>query len=273
MSDAASNVWEAKVPAGTLATQLYVDGKTAPIDQQSPKALQLDLSNFQVTTGFDISGSTASFFQNLAATMTPAELHEVRFVWNPTVPTAWEESECPVGSVTATAVVIAQLCWDNLTNKEPAIYGGNSSNVTPYNLKLDTAPSAIDNTYVPSTGANPPASGEWYLDQPAGELYYAPWCSSAGSPRTCNSWPLGSRWLTSRPARKAPRSPWAPDKRSDLSAARLLTRSTENFRLRHSCSHGGCPAARLCRPGGRWSRWMPQSVAGSGGPGPRSAPR
>lgn len=174
LSDAASNVWEAKVPAGTLATQLYVDGKTAPIDQQSPKALQLDLSSFQVTNGFDISGSTASFFQNLAATMTPAELHEVRFVWNPAVPTDWEESECPVGSVTATAVVMAQPCWNNLTNKEPTIYGGNSSNVTPYNLKLDTAPSAIDNTYVPSTGANPPAPGEWYLDQPAGELYYVP---------------------------------------------------------------------------------------------------
>jgi hypothetical protein len=173
-SSAGSNVWEARVPAGTVATQLYVDGKTAPVDQQSPKTLQLDLGSSHVTNGFDVSGSTASYFQSLAAHMTAAQLHEVRFVWNPAVPTDWEESECPVASVTATAVDMAQPCWNNLTDKEPTIYGGNSSNVTPYNLNLDTPPSAIENTYVPSTGANPPAAGEWYLDQSADELYYVP---------------------------------------------------------------------------------------------------
>jgi hypothetical protein len=167
------NVWEANVPAGTVATQLYVDGQTAPIDQQSPKSLQLDLSSFNVT-GFPVTGSTASFFAGLAAHMTPAQLRQVRFVWNPAVPTDWEESECPVDSVTATAVVMAQPCWNDLTNKEPTVYGGNSSNVTPYNLKPNTLPTEIENTYVPSTGANPPAAGQWYLDQAASKLYYVP---------------------------------------------------------------------------------------------------
>jgi hypothetical protein len=167
-------VWEAKVPAGTVATQLYVDGTTAPIDEQTPKSLQLELPSSNATSGFAVSGSTASFFAGLAAQMTPAQLREVRFVWNPAVPTDWEESECPVASVTATAVVMAQPCWNDLTNKEATVYGGNSSNVTPYNLNLNTAPTEIQDTYVPSTGANPPAAGEWYLDQSANELYYVP---------------------------------------------------------------------------------------------------
>jgi hypothetical protein len=169
-----SGVWEAKVPAGTVATQLYVDGKTATIDEQTPKSLQLSLASSNATTGFATAGSTASFFTSLAANMTPAQLRQVRFVWNPAVPTDWQESECPVGSVTATSVVMAQPCWNDLTNKEATVYGGNSSNVTPYNLNLNTAPTEIQNTYVPSTGANPPAAGEWYLDQSAGELYYVP---------------------------------------------------------------------------------------------------
>lgn len=173
-SDPASNVWVAKVPAGTVATQVYVDGQAAPVDQQSPQSLHLDLSSSSVTSGFQISGSTASYFAGLVAHMSAAQLREVRFVWNPAVPTDWEESECPVDSVTAPAVLMAQPCWNNLTNKEATRYGGNSSNVTPYNLNLNTAPSAIENTYVPSTGANPPAPGQWYLDQPAGELYYVP---------------------------------------------------------------------------------------------------
>jgi hypothetical protein len=172
--DPGSNVWAAKIPAGTVATQVYVDGKAAPVDQQSPQSLHLDLGSSNVTSGFEVSGPTAGFFSSLAAHMTAAQLREVRFVWNPAVPTDWEESECPVASVNASAVIMAQPCWNNLTNKEPTIYGGNSSNVTPYNLELDTAPSAMENTYVPSTGANPPAAGEWYLDQRAGELYYVP---------------------------------------------------------------------------------------------------
>lgn len=172
--DPADNIWAAKVPVGAIATQVYVDGKTAPVDQQSPKSLGLDLGVSNVTSGFEVSGSTAGFFSSLAAHMTAAQLREVRFVWNPAVPTDWEESECPVASVTASAVVMAQPCWNDLTNKEPTVYGGNSSNVTPYNLDLDTAPTAIENTYVPSTGANPPAAGEWYLDQQAGEIYYVP---------------------------------------------------------------------------------------------------
>lgn len=174
LADAANDVWKAPLPPGTLATQVYVDGKAAPVDQQTPKSLQLDLSRSDVASGFAISGTTAKFFAYLSAHMDATELQELRFVWNPATPTDWEESECPVAEVTPSAVVMAQPCWNNLTNKEQTVYGGNASNVTPFNLKLGTPPTVIDNTYVPATGLNPPHPGEWYLDHSTNELYYVP---------------------------------------------------------------------------------------------------
>lgn len=174
LADRAANVWVAKVPRGIAATQVYVDGRAAPIDQQSVRALGLDLRDWNVADGFAVSGPTAAFFRGLAAGKTAAALRDVRLVWDPMPPTDWAESECPVAAVTGSRVRMAEPCWNNLTNKSATVYGGNASNVTPFNLKPGSAPTAIQNTYVPATGAYPPAPGQWYLDRSAARLYYVP---------------------------------------------------------------------------------------------------
>ncbi|HEX7326426.1 MAG TPA: right-handed parallel beta-helix repeat-containing protein [Rhodanobacteraceae bacterium] len=173
--DRAANVWAAPVPAGLPpVTQVYADGAAAPVDQASPRALGLDLAQWNVRSGFIVSGATKRFFAALAAHMTATQLESVRFVWNPAPPTDWQESECPLAAVHGKVLSVAQPCWNNLTNKSPTLYGGNASNVTPFNLKAGSAPTALQNLYVPATGAHPPAPGQWYLDAAAHRLYYVP---------------------------------------------------------------------------------------------------
>ncbi|HEU0276294.1 MAG TPA: hypothetical protein VFQ95_00520 [Rhodanobacteraceae bacterium] len=174
LADRAANVWVAKVPPGIVATQVYVDGRPAPIDQQPVRALGLDLRHWRIADGFAVSGPTAEFFRGLATGATAAALREVRLVWDPMPPTDWAESECPVAAFTGSRLRMAEPCWNNLTNKSRTVYGGNASNVTPFNLKPGSAPTSIQNTYVPATGAHPPAPGQWYLDRSTARLYYVP---------------------------------------------------------------------------------------------------
>ncbi|HEY4459427.1 MAG TPA: right-handed parallel beta-helix repeat-containing protein [Pseudonocardiaceae bacterium] len=162
-----SGIWSANVPAGTNTRQVFVDGTPAPVAQASTKSLGLDLSGWGAS-GFSTSGATASWLSELAQRIGTSDVSGVQFVWNPAPPTDWEESECPVAAIGAGTVSMAQPCWNNLTNKAPTIFGGNSSNITPYSLAAGTPPTSIENAY---PLLHP---GQWYLDRPTHTLYYEP---------------------------------------------------------------------------------------------------
>jgi hypothetical protein len=166
-SDPANGIWSAPVPAGTATRQVFVDGDPAPVAQASVPSLGLDLDHWG-PTGFSTSGATATWLSNLAKQVGTSDVSAIQFTWNPAPPTDWEESECPVATIGAGTVGMAQPCWNNLTNKAPTIFGGNASNITPYSLAAGTPPTTIANAY---PLLHP---GQWYLDQPTHTLYYEP---------------------------------------------------------------------------------------------------
>jgi hypothetical protein len=166
-SDPARGIWSAKVPAGTATRQVYIDGRSAPVAQASVKSLGLSLGDWG-KTGFTTSGTTAQWFSSLAGRIGPEGAKDVQFVWSPMPPTDWEESECPVAVIGTGAITMAEPCWTNLIAKTPTIYGGNSSNITPYSLTPGSAPTTIENAY-PLLHA-----GQWYLGQRSSTLYYMP---------------------------------------------------------------------------------------------------
>ncbi|HTJ71809.1 MAG TPA: hypothetical protein VL551_29985 [Actinospica sp.] len=174
-----SDVWSARVPHGSQSRQLYIDGVDTPLAQSTPAALGISLSTWD-STGFEATGSTATALLNLAKGLSPTELHELEFGWTPMKPTDWAASECPVSSIRATGsgavtVAMAQPCWNDLTNKSATVYGGNSSNVTPYNLAANTGPTVIENA---RALLHP---GQWFLDDATDTLYYEP-ASGQGAP-------------------------------------------------------------------------------------------
>ena len=166
-SDPTAGIWSAKVPAGSATRQLFIDGKSAPVAQASVGSLGLALGSWG-SSGFTTSGSTATWFSNLASQIGSADVPGVQFEFNPMSPADWEESSCPLSSIGSGTITMAQPCWNNLTNKTPTIWGGNSSNITPYSLSSGTAPTTILNAY---PLLHP---GQWYLDQPTDTLYYMP---------------------------------------------------------------------------------------------------
>jgi NPCBM-associated, NEW3 domain of alpha-galactosidase/Right handed beta helix region len=165
--DPAKGIWSAKIPSGTATRQVYIDGQAAPVAQEPVSSLGLDLTHWG-TSGFTTSGPTAAWFSNLAGEIGPAGVAGVQFVWSPMPPTDWEESECPLAAIASGTITMAQPCWNNLINKAPTVYGGNSSNITPYSLSAGAAPTTIENAY---PLLHP---GQWYLDQRTSTLYYMP---------------------------------------------------------------------------------------------------
>jgi hypothetical protein len=163
----ASGIWSATVPAGTDTRQVFVNGTSAPVAQATTKSLGLDLSQWGAA-GFSTSGATADWLADLAQRIGTSDVSGVQFVWNPAPPTDWEESTCPVAAIGTGTVRMAQPCWNNLTNKAPTIFGGNSSNITPYSLAAGTPPTTIADAY---PLLHP---GQWYLDRPTHTLYYEP---------------------------------------------------------------------------------------------------
>ncbi|MFI1092570.1 hypothetical protein [Streptomyces sp. NPDC020917] len=168
-----SDVWSAPVPAGTRTRQVYINGLDTPVAQATPSALGLTLSTWD-KAGFHVTGTSAAWLLKLASELTPTQLHELEFHWRPMRPTDWAASSCPVDAITPGAdagtatVAMAQPCWNNLTNKSATVYGGNSSNVTPYNLAANTGPTLIEDA---RTLLHP---GQWFLDNDENVLYYQP---------------------------------------------------------------------------------------------------
>ncbi|MEV6012355.1 hypothetical protein AB0M29_36825 [Streptomyces sp. NPDC051976] len=173
---AGTSLMSAKVPAGTLTRQVYINGADIPVAQASPSSLGWKLSSWD-STGFQVSDQyTASALLNMASGLNSTQVGEIQFEWSPMAETDWASAQCPVDGIVAgsnpgTATVkMAQPCWNNLTNKSATVYGHNdhTDNVSPYNLAVGVGPTLVKNA---RAWLRP---GQWYLDNSGDTLYYQP---------------------------------------------------------------------------------------------------
>ena len=124
-------VWQAQVPAGTVTSQLYVNGVRANIaSEAAPTGFT------QTATGYTTTDTAMDSWSNIS---------DVQFVYN----VGWTQMRCDVASVSGATVTMDEPCFQNSTLKP---YGVNAG-----------LPSEIQNAKELLT--NP---GQWYLDQSDG---------------------------------------------------------------------------------------------------------
>src|SRR6266508_2236872 len=166
VADPARGLWSAPVPAGLTNTrQLYVNGVRAQRARgRAPVALRA------TATGYTASAATMAGWRNPS---------NVEFVytggdglwstWYGLGP--WTEARCPVGSMTGTAITMAQPCWDNSTKRppDPSHPTRSIGEVGPGDLHAGRQPAYVENALEPLD-----QPGEWYLDRSARRVYYAP---------------------------------------------------------------------------------------------------
>lgn len=135
-SDPQRNVWKAHV-GGVDSRQLYVNGEkqTRARSGDNPAGFS------KTSTGFAITDPSMAAWQNQSDV-------EVVSRWG------WKLMRCPVGTITATDMTIAQPCFDNAN-----LQGGQEIQNPTW---LENAMELLDQP------------GEWYLDKAAGDLYYMP---------------------------------------------------------------------------------------------------
>jgi hypothetical protein len=155
LTDSTRNLWSAPVPSGLTDTrQLYVDGVRA-----ARAAGRLPVSLTQTATGYTASADTMSRWRN------PSSIEFVygggNSLWSYSVHGVgpWTESRCPIGSISGTAVTMAQPCWDNSTKRATNLVGGSNVGTPQY---VENAFEVLDQP------------GEWYLDRAAGRTYAIP---------------------------------------------------------------------------------------------------
>ena len=132
--DATNIVWVADVPAGTQSRQLYVNGRRAT----RARGPDSPAGYTKTATGFTLGDATMASWPDRAAL-------EVVGTYQ------WQMYRCPVASVDATGITVATPCWT---------YGQSEQFGTV--AWIENALELLD------TG------GEFYLDEAAAKLYYAP---------------------------------------------------------------------------------------------------
>ncbi|WP_436499851.1 right-handed parallel beta-helix repeat-containing protein [Actinokineospora sp. HUAS TT18] len=158
-----TGVYSAPVPAGSQTRQVYVNGKTAKIAQDTSVALGWTASWTGSSSGYTISGdakATAWF-----GALTPAQVAAVEFSY-PGKNGPWAHSSCRVESYTAATGLLkmTQPCWENTTKRAPFAQatGGLPS------MSTNTKPTDVRNAY------SLLSEGEWFLDSAASKLFYKP---------------------------------------------------------------------------------------------------
>lgn len=147
--DAKQHIWQA--PAVGLNTrQLYVNCSRA---QRAHKGSGFDGPCTLTENGYTISAADAGMqhWRNQ---------NDIEFVWNGAQGAGanWMVRRCGVDGITATAVTMKQPVWKHYIG-EGVLWGG----------VVKCGPTDIENAY-----ALLDEPGEWYLDRPAGMLYYIP---------------------------------------------------------------------------------------------------
>jgi hypothetical protein len=138
LHDAARRIYEARVAVGLSTRQLYVNGRRAVRARSAmyPAGFTRTASGFMAPDG------------SMAGWRNPSGIEAVTL-------TQWKMMRCPVASIRGREIVMRQPCWTNV-------------NVFPSLWSFQTL-TWLENAY---ELLNTP--GEWYLDGPAGRLYYIP---------------------------------------------------------------------------------------------------
>ena len=156
-SDPGKGIWAAPAPAGLNTRQLYVDGVRAqPAGGPAPVTLT------PTSTGYTASSDVMANWSNPS---------EIDFVYTGGAAYwslksggegGWTEPQCPVASISGTAITMAEPCWDNSTMRA-------NNHVGNATLSDDEQPAYIENAYPLLT-----QPGQWYLDQSTNTMYYIP---------------------------------------------------------------------------------------------------
>ncbi|MFF3566013.1 hypothetical protein ACFYXS_38905 [Streptomyces sp. NPDC002574] len=151
--DAAKNIYRAKVPAGTAARELFVDGVRAERDR-GPR----DPSGFTATsTGFTTGDSSYTTWTD------PARVEVVRN-------SGWKQMRCPLASIKASASGGSDLTVD------PGCWNNNHTSVPHPGFPFNGAglPTLDGITWLENAYQLLGTPGQFYIDQNAGYLYYVP---------------------------------------------------------------------------------------------------
>jgi hypothetical protein len=157
--DASTGTWSAPVPKNLVSRELYADGQRLARTSSGPSAW------VQTSDGYLTADTGVLAWRN------PSDVELVFSMGNG----FWTEPRCDVASVAAVpggaAVRVRQPCWSNLHIPDTLVAGTDPDDNAMggfEGLSAANPPSAIENVWQPLT------TGQWYLDQPAGRLYYHP---------------------------------------------------------------------------------------------------
>ncbi|GGR95197.1 hypothetical protein GCM10010269_37710 [Streptomyces humidus] len=140
--DQNSNIWSVHVGSGVNTRQLYVNGKGAP-----RAAIQVPRSGFTFTqTGLTVKDSSLDYLAGLSD-QSHMEVESLN---------SFTDRYAPVQSISGRTITMRQPAWNNNS------WGYDTVN----------APFAGGTMYLENNYAFLKQAGQWYLDSPAGELYY-----------------------------------------------------------------------------------------------------
>jgi hypothetical protein len=138
LHDSRRHIYQARVPAGLSTRQLYVNGRRATRARST-----MYPSGFKRTAGGFLAPDAS-----MARWRNPTAIEAV-------TRTQWKMMRCPVAAIHGREVIMRQPCWKNV-------------NVFPYLWSFQTL-TWLENAYELLD-----TPGEWYLDAPAGRVYYIP---------------------------------------------------------------------------------------------------
>ena len=165
-SDPAKGIWAAPAPPGLATRQLYVNGVRA---QRAAGPLPTSLT--PTATGYTAASDVMASWRN------PADIEFVypggAGYWSLHTggQGAWTEPRCPVASISAATITMAQPCWDNSNDRVLRTDGSGRTVelVGPASLGNGEIPGYVENAYELLD-----QPGQWYLDSSASTIYYIP---------------------------------------------------------------------------------------------------
>jgi hypothetical protein len=155
VSDSSKNIWAAAAPANLDTRQLYVNGVRA---QRAAGTLPVTVT--QTSTGY-----TTSSTNPMAKWRNPGH---IEFVYRGGLG-AWTEPRCPIASISAKTITMAQPCWDNSTKRVMRTDGSGRTYELVGRQSITESPTSVENSYELLDSA-----GEWYLDPSSHTVYYKP---------------------------------------------------------------------------------------------------
>ncbi len=164
LADRARNLWSAPVPAKLKnARQLYIDGVRATRTRG-----RLPVPVTPTASGYTAASAVMASWRN------PAGLEFVytggNSIWSEREEGlgGWTEPRCPVASLSGSAIVMAQPCWDNSTRRILLGPGQRTANLVGP-ASVGKQPAYVENAF--ELLGTP---GQFYLDPAARTIYYTP---------------------------------------------------------------------------------------------------